>query len=826
MHFASAELDLASDASSIFRNTHFKQCHSLRWDPLTRATSFTNILSKHENTTARFPHAAAALNQTIASLAVMISLIVDEHSLPASRSYVNVLLTNTDAPGRDQFLLSQNFQAASPYLKVTGGAADALSVKTLQLNLLLPMTGLNYSLASDVAETKTSQWETALLPAGEYTAEVQLIGSVAEGANRRAHEVNWRKLVSLSSSDELDKETVDHGAKVVGCVRLEQMFSLPWIEVDSQVTDTLPLMLREDGSEFEVGMSRSGDVDEPFAASSLLYVRSLTAFPHSNSNNASHGHEERMMLTVLSMTGRTSATCPVKMMEQTMVPLMVTHQHLAYFIAPATAASCGRVNYLAEYVYPDRRRRVMFDFHTQAVVEDVIKAHQLGQLVAQQPGFSEQMVVGVRLVVEVSRSRFARYEPAGVDWVRSTVESMVHAASFESLRAVWKNRLSGKETDQALTLALSDAQAALQQVIYDNPLASGASNSSTYMVEDMFPVIDGFAWNIAWANRSRELAWISGLSAQPAPETTNIPNVPYEEMNPESDDFFGPTVKDELHLVKDATATPAGRRQLALSSGHSLTPTKAQVCNMAVVVDVLQDLNTALAKLARSVAYIKGSIAQLQLLHHRDFPVTVPELLHDIVTARSRLTDDMMVVLVRLYTHSMVLSCSCNQLYAKDEVQPLTFRVEYAVSLQWLASTTTVVQISMARTAAISRPVRVYVYGGKVGNSVGGTYKRFASPDIEDAYIRSDLQYIVFFRQGHATCPKGEWVVVPASSSWKKYANSSSVALHDGEAKVVAAFHDCSFPSEADKASFTVGLGYNNGLLDMKSGYNVSFFNF
>lgn len=170
--------------------------------------------------------------------------------------------------------------------------------------------------------------------------------------------------------------------------------------------------------------------------------------------------------------------------------------------------------------------------------------------------------------------------------------------------------------------------------------------------------------------------------------------------------------------------------------------------------------------------------------------------------------------------------CSCNQLYAKDEVQPLTFRVEYAVSLQWLASTTTVVQISMARTAAISRPVRVYAYDGKVGNSVGGTYKRFASPDIEDAYIRSDLQYIVFFHQGHANCPKGEWVVVPASSSWKKYANSSSVALHDGEAKVVAAFHDCSFPSEADKASFTVGLGYNNGLLDMKSGYNVSFFNF
>lgn len=127
-------------------------------------------------------------------------------------------------------------------------------------------------------------------------------------------------------------------------------------------------------------------------------------------------------------------------------------------------------------------------------------------------------------------------------------------------------------------------------------------------------------------------------------------------MNPESDDFFGPTVKDELHLVKDATATPAGRRQLALSSGHSLTPTKAQVCNMAVVVDVLQNLNTALAKLARSVAYIKGSIAQLQLLHHHDFAVTVPELLHDIVTARSRLADDMMVVLVRLYTHSMVLS--------------------------------------------------------------------------------------------------------------------------------------------------------------------------
>jgi hypothetical protein len=485
--FAIAERDISPDMSVLFRNGaangRVPRCQLLRREPNSRPSSLvTHVLTSPQRTTAGFPQAAAVLNQDIDSLAAMVSLIVGNGSLPASRSYVNVLLTNTDAPGRDQFLLSQNFQAASPYLKVTGGAADALSVKTLQLNLLLPMTGLNYSLASDVAKTKTSQWETALLPAGEYTVEVQLIGSVAEGANRRTHEVNWRKLVSLSSSDELNKETMDHGAKVVGCVRLGQMFSLPWIEVDSQVTDTLPLMLREDGSEFEVGRSRSGDVDEPFAASSLLYVRSLTAFPHSNFNNTSHGHENRMMLTVLSMTGRTSATCPVKMMEQTMVPLMATHQHLAYFIAPVTAASCGRVHYLAEYVYPDRRRRVMFDFHTEAVVEDVVKAHELGQLAAQQPGFSEQMVVGVSRVVEVSRSRFARYEPAGVDWVRSTVESIVHAASFESLRAVWKDRFSGKETDQALTLALLDAQAVLQQVVYDNPLASGTSNSSTYMV--------------------------------------------------------------------------------------------------------------------------------------------------------------------------------------------------------------------------------------------------------------------------------------------------------------------------------------------------------
>jgi len=218
--------DISRDASVLFQsaavNGRGPRCQLLRREPRNRPAFFTQVLTKPENTTTRFSQVAADLNQDIDSLATTISLIVGNDSLPASRSYVNVLLTNTDAPGRDQFLLSQNFKATSPYLKVTGGAADALSVKTLQLNMLLPMTGLNYSLASDLAQMKTSQWETALLPAGEYTAEVQIVRADAKsnsGSSPRSG--SWQKLTSLGVGDVLDQATLRRGDEVVGCVRLE-----------------------------------------------------------------------------------------------------------------------------------------------------------------------------------------------------------------------------------------------------------------------------------------------------------------------------------------------------------------------------------------------------------------------------------------------------------------------------------------------------------------------------------------------------------------------------------------------------------------------------
>jgi hypothetical protein len=72
-------------------------------------------------------------------------------------------------------------------------------VKTLQLNMLLPMTGLNYSLASDLAQMKTSQWETALLPAGEYAVEVQIVHADSKGkGGSNLHAGDWQKMVRSS----------------------------------------------------------------------------------------------------------------------------------------------------------------------------------------------------------------------------------------------------------------------------------------------------------------------------------------------------------------------------------------------------------------------------------------------------------------------------------------------------------------------------------------------------------------------------------------------------------------------------------------------------
>jgi hypothetical protein len=90
--------DISPDASVLFQNAAVNgrgpRCQLLRREPRNRPAYFTQVLTKPENTTARFLQVAAVLNHDIDSLAAMISLLVDEHSLPASRSYVNVLPAN------------------------------------------------------------------------------------------------------------------------------------------------------------------------------------------------------------------------------------------------------------------------------------------------------------------------------------------------------------------------------------------------------------------------------------------------------------------------------------------------------------------------------------------------------------------------------------------------------------------------------------------------------------------------------------------------------------------------------------------------------------
>eukprot|EP01040_Poterioochromonas_malhamensis_P016438 gene16438-18647_t len=598
---AIAERDISPDMSVLFRNGaangRVPRCQLLRREPNSRPSSLvTHVLTSPQRTTAGFPQAAAVLNQDIDSLAAMISLMVGNDSLPASRSYVNVLLTNTDAPGRDQYLLSQNFKATSPYLKVMGGAADALSVKTLQLNLLLPMTGLNYSLASDVAETKTSQWETALLPAGEYTAEVQIVRADATsngGSGLRAG--TWQKLSSLGAGDALDQATLRRGDEVVGCVRLE--YVVLWMEVDRELTDSMPLMLNEDGSTVELNYEYRRDEADSFVSTQLLYLRTMAVpFPVSASNTSQLLHTNAS-LTALNMTVNNPGNCLLPLLSPKTIPLMVTHANLAAFLVPPVPAVCGKVKYYLEYVYPDRRHRIALNFSAWSESEPTNESTTLLDIVDSKNTVDRKLMASIPRILEWSNSLFPRTFALQVDW-QYVIQSLSSLQSFRDLQAVSFDRVSAWTVDHVLTATLTDAEQALAGVVYDNALASYGQN---------------FAYTESFHNTDD---FVDG-----------------------TDDYWDhdvTTLRDMQATRDDGVASP--------------------ICVMPVVLGVLQDFNMAAAKLARMVASMKALVAQVQMLRHRDVTVTLSELLQSLgaEVAGGVVPHTLVVPLMRLYTYAML----------------------------------------------------------------------------------------------------------------------------------------------------------------------------
>eukprot|EP01040_Poterioochromonas_malhamensis_P019092 gene19092-22469_t len=366
-----------------------------------------------------------------------------------------------------QFLLSQNFKVTSPYLKVTGGAADALSVKTLQLNMLLPMTGLNYSLASDLAQMKTSQWETALLPAGEYAVEVQIVRADSKGkggSNLRAG--GWQKLPSVGAGTALDQVTLRRGDEVTGCVRLEQTFSVPWMEVDHRVSDTMPLVLNAGGQEADWFGGRSGNASDPFVAAQPVFVVATgLPFEPPQSSGVSHAQFDNVTLEVINVLGGDLGSCNVREGRVMTVPFIIVGSHLATFSLPTITSGCGLVLFRAAYVYPDHRHLLSTDIYSTAASEDAGCSVCLAAAMNAEVDVTDRLIVGLTTVLGASSS-LVPLEPtfSAADFVRDAVQGVTNTSSFQSFRRLWDGRLDAWNVTQIFAATLAEAETVLTRV--------------------------------------------------------------------------------------------------------------------------------------------------------------------------------------------------------------------------------------------------------------------------------------------------------------------------------------------------------------------------
>ena len=946
--------DISRDASVLFQNAAVNgrgpRCQLLRREPRNRPAFFTQVLTKPENTTARFSQVANVLNHDIDSLAAMISLLVDEHSLPASRSYVNVLLTNhANIPNMpiQQFLLSQSFKATSPYLKVTGGAADALSVKTLQLNMLLPMTGVNYSLASDLANMKTSQWETALLPAGKYAVEVQIVRADSKGKGGSNLRVGgWQKLPSVGAGTALDQVTLRRGDEVTGCVRLEQTFSVPWIEVDHRVSDTMPLVLNAGGQEADWFGGRSGNASYPFmAAQPVFVVATGLPFEAAQSSGVPRVRYDNISLEVINILGGDLESCNVREGRVMTVPFIITASHVATFSLPTIASGCGLVLFRAAYVYPDHLHRLSTDIYSMAASEEAGCSACLAAAMNAEVDVTGRLIVGLTTVLGASSS-LVPLEPAfsAADFVRDAVQGVTNTSSLQSFRALWDGRLDAWNVTQIFAATLAEAETVLTRV---TPYTSvDQSNSSDYIFNSVYAETDDYF-------EGTDDYFSQNIS------TRRLSSVAAPQVSPMS------SKRGATSLQKDLTA-------IELASEES--------CAMGVFVNALNAVNTALVKLFRSTVTVRASIVQIQGLQNQDPASSFATVLRNLTAANATAVPDALVEpLVRLYAQVMLvevltknvqrltnrlafmqasgctvpclqsppvtvstvtscdtfidvpltyplepftthaqscaadwypieiqrinavldgtsmpvmdmsewlpsdvyawsdwsstmdklttmrmpaarasatlrddmvsvvttplvwdpntcirmekdggrttaISCRCYSFAMEDNLEPLTINVQYLASWQAYRPGNLVVQVPMTRTPIVPRAAWGFLSLQNVtaSSEITGEYYRWPVPGFEDAFVRNDQQYLLLLRRGRASCPKGEWGVVPASSAWKKYADPA-LPWNNATDTLIAQFRGCFFHSMAEKQAFTVAQSYNLTALEVFSGYNLQF---
>eukprot|EP01033_Poteriospumella_lacustris_P004677 gene4677-3354_t len=915
------DLNISPDASILFQSTTANgrppQCELLRREPRSPSAFFTNILTKPENTTVRFPQTAAALDRDTKSMGVMISLIVDDRSLPTARSYVNVLLTNRDG---DQFWLSQNFRTTTPFLKTIVSSANALSVNAVQLNLMLPMTGLPYSTGPQMAQ------QTAFLPAGDYVVEVQLVRAPSKGkGGGRTRNGLWQKLPSLGTGNALDQATLRSGDNVVGCARLDNLFAVSPILVDHRVTDSMPLILNPLTQETVWFEQRPGSYDAPLFTPKPMFVVVteapwfMAAGPMAAAAAEEEGvhrpvqYENATLTPLFRVSDVSGGSCGLDMDTTATVPLLLLSSAVAMVTLPAMEPACGDVQFRLRYVFPDRRHRLVVDFFaTTPLAFDGALA--LASAMNGDDGGggarrneTERLIAGLtavldetqstllpRHVVQANDSDTATDTDADTDTVREMVLAVTDTATMVALRALWIRRVDASNLTQLWASALAEARSTLAQVA---PFTSeGASNSSSYLYHDT--VVD-------------------------------------------ADDFFA---GDDAYFGQNVSSS----RRLSLSSSES------ESCAMGVFVDVIDALSTAFVKLQRSMVAVRASVVQLQVARQqRPAAVTVAALVQQLraefdVSGVVSLPAPLVAPLVRLYAQVVVLgalathverltlrlatmrasgclvpclqatatttaavpaAASCDtfvELPLTKELEPFSTNARgcaaqwYPLAMQrlnvfangsarisvgdmdallpssstvtteWAATVASLAlahrpwahderfvvpvrgdevarvvslstfqpQLPMRTTPAIARPPRLYLVhdndyrvhdhvndtAAAVALPIVGRYDRSPVAGFEDAYEHEEHAYRLVLRRGRASCPKGEWGVVPAAdSAWKKYADPSR-PWNNATDTVVAQFADCFFHSHAEKQAFSVAQSYNaSALRPVTVGYRVLF---